>query len=205
MRKATVLTNFSRSRYSDAELTILAASVVKRMTVNVAIFSTPDPALTIITAAKDELITAMVNAWAGGVDLTAIKDQKRQILEELLVKEAGYVDTVSNGDPAKILLSGFKPSRQPAPIGPLPKPENFKAEQRQTGQIELRVDKIYGANSYQWEYQQMGATEWAVTTTTGTTELLTDLESTKRYIFRVLPIGADKIRTYSDELTRVVS
>ncbi len=128
MRKPKVLIDFSR--YTDAELDQVAATIIAAMTDNTN-FTTPVPALSLLSTALTAYRNALSAAAMGGEADTIFKDQQREALEELLVPLGLYVELESNGDEAVMLSSGYKVSKQPTPVGQLPKPSNFKV--RATG------------------------------------------------------------------------
>lgn len=203
MKPSTVLTRFAR--LSDSSLVILAGSIHSSMSGN-ANFTIPSPTLASLAAATLTYTTALSKAKDGSVVEKAIKKQAREILENLLNELALYVTQVSNADEAILLSSGFKISKQPAPVGPLPKPENFNVLPCGKGEIKLRIKAVYGASGYQWEYRQLTipAAAWVININTKSAITLTGLESGKEYEFRVVPFGASDIREYSDVIRSFV-
>lgn len=201
MKKQKVLINFSH--YSDSGLAAHAQSIVTAMTGN-ANFTTPTPALTDLATAITALNTAMTNASTGGPTTVEIKNQKRKLLEVVLRHLALYVEAECASDVAKMLSSGYKVSKEPEPVGPLPKPTGFRVQSPGKGEIKLGLDRLQGANSYQFEFKESTATDWSRKISSKTRLLLTALPSGKEYFFRVLPIGTSEVREYSDEISSFV-
>ncbi len=201
MRKQKVLIDFSS--YSDSGLAAQAQSIETAMTGN-ANFTTPTPPLTDLTAAITAFNTAMTDASTGDHTTVEIKNQKRKLLEVVLHQLALYVEAQSAGDVAKMRSSHYNVSKEPAPVGPLPKPTGFKVVPGGKGEVGLALDKLDGASSYQFEYKLSTATDWINKTATRSKILLTNLESGKEHSFRVVPIGTSDIREYSDEISSFV-
>lgn len=201
MRTPKVIIDFSRN--TDSDLDQDAQAIVTAMTGN-ANFTTPVPALSVVSDAITAYQEAQAAAATGNHTSVELKDQARANLEEVLRALGGYVELQSGGDPAIMMSSGFKISKTPSPVGPLPKPEGFKVTPAGKGEMKLVLDKIDGANSYQFEYKQTTATEWSINVSSKTRLLLTELESGKEYIFRVVPIRTSDVREYSDEISSFV-
>ena len=115
-----------------------------------------------------------------------------------------YVEKICKGDVAKILSSGYLASKEPSPIGPLPKPGGFVVKPGGKGEILLDCETIKGARAYQFEYKGINDTVWITKTETKSKLLLTGLISGQEYVFRLVPIGASDVRQYSDEINSFV-
>lgn len=201
MRTPKVLINFKP--YSDPALATFAQTIVTCMTGN-AHFTTPVPALTVLSTAITAFNAAITAASSGNHADMELKDQKRKALDVVLHQLALYVEAQSAGDAAIMMSAGFKTSKDPAPVGPLPKPIGFQVLPKGKGEMKLALDKVNGASSYQFEYKQVAATEWIQKTSTKAKILLLGLESGKEYNFRIVPIGTSDVREYSDEISSFV-
>jgi len=201
MRTPKVLIDFSK--FTDSELDQQAEAIVVAMTGN-ADFPTPVPPLADVTDTINNYQEGLTKAATGDHTAVEIKDQRRQDLENILRQLGLYVQAQSGGDPALIVSSGFKMSKTPSPVGPLPKPTGFEVMPQGKGEMKLAVDKEDGAKTYQFEYKLTTATDWIIKMSTKSKLLLTGLESGKEYDFRVVPIGASDIREYSDEISSFV-
>lgn len=201
MRTPKVLIDFSR--FNDSELDQQAEAILSAMTGN-ADFPTPEPPLTELGNVITNYQQGLAKAATGNHTDVEIKDQRREDLENILRLLGLYVETQSGGDPAVMLSSGFKISKTPSPVGPLPKPTGFEVMPQGKGEMKLAVDREDGAKTYQFEYKLTTATDWIIKMSTKSKLLLTGLESGKEYVFRVVPIGASDIREYSDEISSFV-
>jgi hypothetical protein len=137
---------------SDAQLIVIVRAALAGILDNVAIFTTPNPALAVIQTALDAFIVALEDAALGGPAQTAIKNGKRAELAALMRLLANYVGAVANGDLGILLLSGL-PHQQPTrtPVGPLPQPEPPKVVRGpHTGMLAGATAPVHGAGSYNW-------------------------------------------------------
>jgi hypothetical protein len=136
---------------SDPQLVTDTETIVNSIMGNAGLPS-PKPTMLEITAAKDEMVTAMADAAGGGVVLTAIKNAKRAVLVGLLRQLASYLQVACNDDLPLLLSSGYpiqKPQRNP--IGVLPAPTistvSFGAR---TGELDAVAAPVFGAAIYNW-------------------------------------------------------
>lgn len=83
-----VATSFSR--YSDSELEQKAQHVLTNLTNN-ASYASPTPALADVQAALTAFTTALANQPNQGKQGTIVKNQKRELLEDMLAQLALYV------------------------------------------------------------------------------------------------------------------
>ena len=99
--------------------------------------------------AGNEFDIALVEAAKGGTDFTFIKNQKRQVLIQLLSALGMYVELNSNGDEAISLTSGYELAKKPTPVGALPKPSGLVAtDGANAGEIDLKNDSMAGAGGF---------------------------------------------------------
>ena len=192
--------------FKDAELLQKTEHILQSMTGN-ANFATPSPTLIIVKAAYDKYSLALGKVVDGTKQDTILKNQARADLEDLLQSLGLYVQVTSNGDEAIMSSSGFDLGKIPAPVGILPKPDAFTVETNVSkGCIDLSLNAIPGARSYQYEYTEVPATAtsiWRVVSSTVTFVTITGLTSAKEYSFRVTGVGSDPTRVYSDEIEKV--
>lgn len=83
---------------------------VSDMTGNVN-FTTPVPALAVVTSAADGLEARYNAAQGGGPADTAAQNAAELILDDLMRKEAAYVDSVADGDTVIITSGGWTPTK----------------------------------------------------------------------------------------------
>jgi hypothetical protein len=160
-------------------------------------FPTPQPPLADVTAALTAYQAALTAAANGGSTLVTVKNLRRKDLEKILNKLAKYCELGADDDVEKMLSTGFDVSKERSPKGPLDKPvAKVKADLPET--VKLSCSAIDGATTYQWEWQEDGTTEWNKKVTTASRTTIEGLNSGKKYHFRVVAIGADPSRVYSD-------
>jgi hypothetical protein len=192
MKKRRLRIGFGR--FSDSDFLTFAKSVEVKMTGNDN-FPTPQPTLAVVGTAITDYETALANAADGGKTETALKNQKRAALDAVLKQLASYVELVADDDEAKLLSSGFDLSKTPTPAGPLGAAQNFRVEAGDKGQLKLVCDANKQTRVYKMGYKQVGETAWTEVDSTSSRLLLTDLESGKEYVCRVLLVGTSPVRT----------
>ena len=73
-----------------------------------AAFPMPLVPLTPLGAAQSAFHDALLAAVQGGMQLTAIKNEKRATLEDLLRQEASYVQAIASHNLSTLLSAGFE-------------------------------------------------------------------------------------------------
>ena len=113
-------------------------------------FTTPDPGLPLISTAADNLETTYNEAQGGGPAETTAQDAAEIVLDDLMRKEAGYVDRIADGNVVIITSAGFTPTETVhTPLAPPLKPENMKLKHGdQPGTIMISCDKVEGAYGF---------------------------------------------------------
>lgn len=196
------------SRLTANALVAKALFVETKMTGN-ANFTTPVPAIATITAARGALETAIVAAMDGGKTAHLDKRMKEAALVLLLIEEAAYVTSVSGGDEAKIISSGFDVRKTAEPIGILDAPANLRATMTEfPGQAKLRWNFVYGAYTYLVYRKPDGAPEsdWTlVGVVTHANYLDEDLKTGSFYWFKVVAVGAAGPSPASDPAKTLVA
>lgn len=203
MKKQYYVVKLGHTQVGFEALVDKARTNVSKLTGNAA-FPTPMPALSVISAAADRLDNA-VQAYA--FSRSRLDKQERDIafaeLKDLRQDLGGYVQTVSNGDPALITSAGFEMVASPKPKGVLPAPKDVLALVRSfPGSLELRFRGVRGRLAYQiyiCEGDPLDEKNWRLHTVTGKIRVLFDgLESGKTYFFRVEALGAAGVSPVSD-------
>src|SRR3954453_20521100 len=109
------------ARYTDNNLAEKAQHIVNSLTGNAA-YPAPNPELPDVQAAIDLFTTALANQANTGKQGTLVKNQRRDVLEQLLSDLALYVQTLGGNDAVKLQSSGYDLQKgKGAPIGILPK------------------------------------------------------------------------------------
>ncbi|MEZ4791307.1 MAG: fibronectin type III domain-containing protein [Flavobacteriales bacterium] len=165
-------------------------------------FPTPQPPIADITAARQTLELRIAEALNGGKDATFKKHQAEDVLDELIVQEAGYVLSIAGGDEALILSAGFEVRKQASPVGALKAPANLRADLTdQQGQIKAVWDRVNGSHEY--EVQRCDADpstgEWKLLGLTTRSRYLDEgLESGSVHWYRVRAHGTAGDSPFSD-------
>jgi hypothetical protein len=183
-----------------------AAYYVQKMTGNPN-FPSPSPLLSEITAAIEALRLAAANATDGGKTLKIIKDQKEEILDDLITRLGAYVQDESKGDELIILSAGMEVRKKATPIGELPAPENFIVENDTTkGSMKLKWDVVPGKSSYIVQYAQAGEAtlNWQLAgVPTAAKIVIENLKPGSVYAFRVAAVGAAGQSDWSNVVDRM--
>ncbi len=202
-----VLNNFSSSKYSDAAFQVLGKEVLEHMTDNPR-FITPAPTLTEVQTALTEFVNALGKVKYGSRADVLNKKAARATLESLMRALASYVQTISKGDEAIIISSGFDVSKQAAPIGPLPMPTDIQISAGPTrGSLHVSWTPVKNAYTYDVEYTEYPYTEttiWRHSVCSRSDETLFNLTRGKQYAIKVTAIGSDPSRLASDEFLSFV-
>ena len=165
-------------------------------------FTTPNPAIADVTAARELLVTAVAQAQSRSFADIAVRNAQTLVLRTLLssslrvllVNLARYVNNVAEGDVDKAVSSGFEPAKKPEPSTHLDAP--VKLETRMSafeGCVDLLWKRVEDARMYQ-VYINAGdpqdATKWTMSTVSSRTSTrIAGLEPGKFYSFRVTALG----------------
>lgn len=196
---------------SDDELLVQAETVLAAMEGN-ANFETPTPALAAVEDAKADFATRLATARKrSGPEETALKNQSRDALSELLKQLAFYVSTTANGNLAVILSSGFQATAYPR-RGRVPeRPYGVRlADGRQSGQLAFTLAKVPGALFYEYRYGPLdvetNAYQWGepVLTTSSRDNLVAGLLEGVRYGVAVRAVNGYGRTEWSDPVSMLV-
>jgi len=123
MGNSKVLINFDSSKYTDEALGTKTNNILDKVDDN-PVFQDAQSIVQELRTANTNYINALAKVEGGSKEDTVIKNNCRKIVETLLKKLAGVVQTVSDGDEAIILSSGMDVNKKPSTVGKLAKPEN---------------------------------------------------------------------------------
>jgi len=91
-------------------------------------YMTPVPSLASITNGIDDLTAANDASLSGSHQAVSLRNQKFEILVNLVRSLGGYVQAASGGDATVITSSGFEVAQSKTPVGLPPAVENMSAE-----------------------------------------------------------------------------
>lgn len=118
-------------------------------------FTTPNPPLTSITTAANNLETASIAAIDGGKSKTATMHQKETILDNLLSQLGNYVEATANaaaaagGDAQEVILSAGMDFKRPKNKAPLPlAPAGLTGASIVEGAVNLKWKSVKYARAY---------------------------------------------------------
>ena len=187
------------SRLSVPEKIQKARNLVTRMNGN-AHFTNPSPSLAEVSTAIDDLERAYEEALNGGKMQIARMRQCDSVLYSLIVTMAAYVQTVSRGDEAIILSSGFdvKSDKTVRAQTEAPLNINGKAGEHE-GEVSLVWDPVPGAKAYNIQVSRDSMTGWTYCgSSTKRRTVIGGLESGAKCYFRVASIGQQGQSGWSD-------
>ena len=183
-----------------------ARFIVTSMTGN-ANFTTPNPALTVITADANALETAHLGAEGGGKDETALMYSKEEALDKDLSTLAAYLRSISNNNPTAaeaVALSSGMDIKSPTPHAA----RTFSVQNSKTpGEVNLRTQSGGRRVSYIWQMTADPSNEanWKTIQTTVKTKItVSGLISGTRYYFRAATVNKDGQGPWSNVLTIIV-
>jgi hypothetical protein len=199
MAKDHVVLDFLR--YSVVEKISFSDMIQLRMGSN-PLFPTPDVPMTTLKANNDALRVAYDAAQKGGKEETLLMHQAEDEWDDVMRKEANYVDRIADGDGAIILNAGFNLAKQRTPA----KRAEFTAHQGdKSGTAQLRRLAVEGATAYIWQYCKdpvpMDESAWITANTTAqSTAIISGLTPLTRYWFRVAAVTRQGTTDYTGPL-----
>jgi hypothetical protein len=198
------------SRLSVMEKIARCRQIVTAMTGNTN-FPTPNPTLTAVTAAIDNLEAAFQAAQAARQDAkskTIVQTDKDEILSELMARLAAHVESIAGNDDVKIHSAGMDTKSAPSSATGIPEPpSNLSATAGdRDGEIDLSWEAVSGAKSYVIERSPdpTTATSWShVGVSTKSSQTVSGLTSGTRYWFRVGAINGIGPSGWSDPAVKI--
>lgn len=149
----------SFAQAADSELVAFAGGVAEGLTNNTG-FSTPPVPLTALQTQIGVFNKAYIAASDGGKKLTAIKNQERANLLDLVHKLALYVQGEARYDLALLLSSGFEACNTNRSQSQLDKPAITGIVNETSGQMVLRATPIVNARLYEVQTSTDGSKTW---------------------------------------------
>jgi len=140
---------------SDSDLDEFAGNIVVSLTGNAA-FPTPLVPLTALGAAQQTFHDALLAAAQGGVQLTAVKNEARTALEDLLRQEASYMQGMASDNLSTLLSSGFGIASTNRAQSPLPAPAIAGLDNGMTTQLILGIQPLVNARSFEVQIKNGG-------------------------------------------------
>jgi hypothetical protein len=203
MKKNRIVLDFIRIPISQKVET--GRSVKSKMTGNPK-FATPDVSMEELETTTDLLETRSVAALSGGKEATALMHQTEEYWNDIMRKQARYVDRIADGDSAVILSAGFNLAKQPAPAV---RPEFSVELSDKSGSVILRRQAVESAKSYIWQHctGEIPVTDSDWTTATVTSQASTELNGLiplTKYWFKVAAVTPTGTSAYTAPIMQVV-
>jgi hypothetical protein len=197
------------ARLNSTQLAEKSRTIEQRLAGNLA-FPEPTPKLADVTAARETLEAAIVNAVDGGRTARAIRNARQKELKLLLDQLAGYITSHAEGNALAILSSGFELRRRGTPQQEPAIPANVQAEMSaHPGQAELRWAPVKGALTYHVEVNRTApdnATAWELLDAVSRCRFTAKgLPSIQVSWFRVRAIGTSGKSPWSEVAQTLVS
>ncbi len=197
--------------FPDDELLVQAETVIQAMTGN-ANFPDPTPDLADVATARDDFAAKLAVARKrSGPEETALKNDARLVLGDLLKRLAFYVSTTADGNLAMLLSSGFRTTAYPK-SGRIPeRPITIRLRDgRQSGQLVLAFNKVPGSLFYEYRYgvmdEALGEHQWSepLTTTSSRDNVIAPVEAAKRYYVQVRAASGYGKSDWSEPVSLIV-
>jgi hypothetical protein len=139
----------------DAAFDEFAANIIIKLTGNAA-FPTPIVPLVALTSVQATFHAALLAAAQGGVQLTAVKNEKRAALEIVLRQEASYVQGIAGQNLSTLLSSGFEAASTNHASTQLDTPTIVGLDNGLTTQLILRMQPVANARAYEVQTKNGG-------------------------------------------------
>jgi hypothetical protein len=193
------------NKIHQSDLVFVSRRIVEKMEAS-EFFLPPHPALANLKKVIPDLDSALVNARGGDKEMIAIKNNQKDLVQDLLTELADYVTRICKGDLILLLSSGFDISTDGPGILPV-SIEILNVKLGPPGEVTTRVRRVSGARAYVHEYTSEPPTydtNWFHRPSGLCTHTFKGLTSEKRYWFRVTAIGSGVQLAYSPIVTMVV-
>lgn len=188
------------------DILITSLYVISKMENN-PLFPKPPAALKKLKKAAPEFQQALADALGRDKFLVAIKDQKKELVLNLLQELVTYVTEVSDGDRIVILSSGFEPTQERRKTWISPVIEKLEVMLGGPGIVTTLAKGVKGVKGYVHQYttkQPDKNTEWHTEGSSLKKHTFIHLTSEKRYWFRIVGIGTRKRQAYSPIVSVVI-
>jgi hypothetical protein len=196
---------FAHKHMRDSDLINFAYGVAGGVDNNPT-FPEPPAALANLKKVLPEYQEVHRKARGGDEEMRFLRKAKRVEVLGCLSELAGYVTLTCNGDPAKLVSSGFElnKARGSKAMSPI---KDLKVTIDRTGEAVTQVKRVAGAKAYIHQYTTdplVGDNVWVSKGTTDASYTFTGLKSKEKYWFQVIAIGLNGQETASPPVARVI-
>ncbi len=193
------------------ELLELALTLINGLTGN-ADFTTPDPALSVITALRNALqaaLTARNDAQTSLNNKNDLLKTARKALEDALTSLVEYINKQSNGDAAKIASTGAAVAATPAPVTNVEQVSGLAgSDGDDDGDINLMWNRVKKIIHYELQQSTdpFTATSWhLVAAATKSSETVSGLTLGTKNWFRVRAVSGSDKGPWSEPIMRIAT
>jgi hypothetical protein len=196
---------FAHKHMRDSDLINFAYGVAGGVDNNPT-FPEPPAALGNLKKVLPEYQEVHRKARGGDEEMRFLRKAKRVEVLGCLSELAGYVTLTCNGDPAKLVSSGFElnKARGSKAMSPI---KDLKVTIDRTGEAVTQVKRVAGAKAYIHQYTTdplVGDNVWISKGSTDASYTFTGLKSKEKYWFQVIAFGLNGQETASPPVCRVI-
>jgi len=197
------------SEIKDAELSEFTQGVEDGLNSNPVIFPAPPVPVATIDTQRQDFEGKLVRALNGNTADTAAKDAARVVLETSLKSDAQYSDTVTGSNVANKLLSGYRLTDLPSPVGELLAPDFVKVvDGNNPGEFDVDIAVVDKATGYLVAFTPEANTEpnpmnWTLRWTQKHRNTFTGFVSGTRYRVAAAAVGASSNVNFSNAVMRI--
>lgn len=201
--------NIDFSDIHDDALSEFAQGVEIGLTDNAVTFPDLPFAVSVVKLQRQDFDQKLVKALNGNSTDTANKDAARKVLDKSMKKNGKYVDDIADGDAAIILSSGYKISKDPAPIGEFHAPDSIKVGNGDNaGEFDVDIAPVKKAAGYLVAFTPESNTEpnpadWTIRWTKKHRHTFTGLQSGTKYKVAAAAVGTSDSINFSNPVTRI--
>jgi hypothetical protein len=200
--KKKIISSFIYCR--DGELIKITRRILDSIKQN-AKFPNAGPLVELIEKTLEEYITALSDAGGRDRVLVSIKDDKKAILQELLMELANLVTQAAKGDKTLLLESGFDLNADKS--GLLKKAPKLIVDLETAGQVTISIPRATGARVYVHQYTPDPLTPqsvWVSEFSLKPEHTFNGFDSAAKIWVRIIVVDKKGESTYWEPVSRIV-
>lgn len=199
-----VIVDYNRLR--DAEMLSFARIIIQHMDKNLN-FPAPVPSVADFAATATDYEAALTDAGNRDRQAVSRKNTLKSAVLQGLRNWAMYVNTVSQGNPDKLISSNFKVAKQRGPVTLGVPVIKSVMQGMNPGTLTVVIEALKGAKSFNYQIAKdpiTDTTEWETYGDTRTKFEFANLEQGQKYWIRVIAIGSNNQAVQSSEVAQYV-
>ena len=183
-----------------------ANNVIDRMTENATRFQSPDVPIADLINLTSRFSQSVTDAMDGGrlkvMEMNILKKE----MDDMLTKQARYVDRIADGHPEIVLCSGFNLIKDPSPRQRV---ELIIENGKVPGSVKLRRQAVTGAKTYVWQHAVGLLPEtdeqWIISGYSRKASFeIDDLQPTSKVWFRVAAVIDEGTEPFCDPIMKII-